>query len=229
MVKNHLKSITMPKTWQMERKKTVFVTRPNPGAHSMMYSMSLNMVMKELIKCAKTTKEVKAILHDKEILVDGKKRTDEKYSVGFMDVLSIPETKQQFRIIINKKGKIKAMEIPKEEADIKLSRIKGKTVLGKGKIQLNFFDGRNIIVDKNDYNVGDSLLLSLPKQEIKDHIKLSVGVYVLMIGGKQIGRFGKVEEIKGDIIMVKIGDTPFETLKKYAFVIGKTKPLIKLE
>ncbi len=229
MVKNHLKSITMPRTWQIERKKTVFVTRPNPGAHPMRHSMSLNIIMKELIKCAKTTKEVKAILHDKEVLVDGKKRNDEKYSTGLMDVISLPETKQNYRIIINKRGKLKALEIPKEESNIKLSKIENKSVLPKGKMQLNLSDGRNMIIDKKEYKTGDTLAISLPDQEIKEHLKLEVGMMALLIGGKHIGYIGKVEEIKSDVITIKIGDNSYETLKEYAFVVGKDKPIITLE
>jgi len=229
MVKNHLKSITMPKTWQIERKKTVFVTRPNPGAHPMMYSMPLNIVMKELIKCAKTTKEVKAILHDKEVLVDGKKRNDEKYSVGLMDVVSLPETKQNYRIIINQKGKLKALEIPKEEANIKLSKVENKTVIKKGKIQLNLSDGRNIIVEKDSYKTGDSLVVALPTQEIKDTINFKPGMTALLIGGKHIGFIGKVEDVKSNIITIKIGENSYETLKDYAFMVGKDKPIITLD
>ncbi len=229
MVKNHLKSITMPRTWQIERKKTVFVTRPNPGAHPMRYSMSLNVIMKELIKCAKTTKEVKAIIHDKEVLVDGKKRNDEKYSVGLMDVISLPETKQNYRIIINKSGKLKALEITQDEANTKLSKIENKSVLLKGKIQLNLSDGRNIIVDKGEYKTSDTLAISLPGQEIKDHVKFEVGMMALLIGGKHMGYIGKIEDIKSDIITIKIGDNSYETLKEYAFVVGKDKPIITLE
>jgi len=229
MVKNHLKSIMMPKTWQIERKKTVFVTRPNPGAHKMMLSMPLNIIMKELIKCAKTTKEVKRILHDKEILVDGRKRKDEKYPVGIMDVVSIPEIKKDYRMIINKKGKLNVLDIPKEEANIKLSRIEDKTIIPKGKIQLNLSDGRNLLVEKGDYGTGDTIVLSLPEQSIKSHMKLQTGMTALLVGGKHIGHMGKIEEIRADMIKVNIGETSYETLKRYAFVVGKEKPTITLE
>ena len=50
-----------------------------------------------------------------------------------------------------------------------------------------------------------------------------------MIGGKHIGQTGKVQDIIGNRILYKTekGDV-IETLKEYAFPIGKDKPLIKL-
>ena len=52
---------------------------------------------------------------------------------------------------------------------------------------------------------------------------------IYLIGGKHIGDMGKVEDVHGDKIRYKSrkGDV-YETLKEYAFVIGKEKPSIKL-
>ena len=52
---------------------------------------------------------------------------------------------------------------------------------------------------------------------------------VFLTGGKHIGETGKVQDIASSRIIYKTekGDV-VETLKKYAFPVGKDKPLIKI-
>ncbi|MBU1855132.1 MAG: 30S ribosomal protein S4e, partial [Nanoarchaeota archaeon] len=76
MTKNHLKPQKAPQTWSIKRKQVKFVTRPNPGAHKREFSMPINLVLKNLLNKAQTNKEAKKILHDQEILVNGKRRKD---------------------------------------------------------------------------------------------------------------------------------------------------------
>jgi len=49
-----------------------------------------------------------------------------------------------------------------------------------------------------------------------------------LIGGTHIGENGIIKDIKGKKLVYKRNKEEFETLKKYAFVIGKEKPVIKL-
>ena len=49
MVKNHLKTISVPKTWPVKRKEKVWITRPNSGSHTLQNSLSLNFVLKDLL------------------------------------------------------------------------------------------------------------------------------------------------------------------------------------
>ncbi|MBU0536389.1 MAG: 30S ribosomal protein S4e, partial [Nanoarchaeota archaeon] len=150
MVKNHLKRISMPRTWKLKRKESQWVTRPKPGAHSLMTSMALETVMKELIKCANTRKEARIILFNKEVLVDGKKRRDLKLPVGMMDVVSLPEINEYYRILINNKNEIVAKPIKKEESLIKPCRIICKTKRKNGETQINLFDAKNITLKKGE-------------------------------------------------------------------------------
>lgn len=229
MVKNHLKRIAMPKTWIVGRKKAKWATKPKPGAHSLLHSLPLNIILRDMIKCAKTAKEVKAILHDKDVIVDGKKRREAKMPVGLMDVISIPAIKEDYRVLLNNRGKIITVPLKKEEASIKPSKITGKSNLKKGKIQINLSDSRNILVDKDTYKVGDTLVINLPDQKIKQHIKLEAGNLVFLTGGNSIGKVGRIEEIKGNNVVFKVGEESFETLKQHAFVIGQQKPVIEIK
>ena len=139
---SHLKTLTAPVTWTVKRKGQTFVVRPKPGKLFTM-SMPIALIFKNLLKYCKTTKEVKAILRDKEIFVDEVRRKNPKYLIGFMDTLSIPFSDEFYRMLINSNKKLVLIKIPKEEATFKLCKITGKTLLKKGQVQLNLYDGRN--------------------------------------------------------------------------------------
>jgi small subunit ribosomal protein S4e len=185
--------------------------------------------MKTILGKAKTTKEVKKILFNNKILIDGKRVTQTKYLVGLMDTISLVEAKEQFRILLNEKGQLTAIPIPSSEASIKPCMIVGKQILKKGKMQLNLSDGRNQIIDKDPYKVGDTIILSLPKQQIKTHLAFEKGAYAFLTGGKFSGKHGVVEDIKEGKIICKIDGEVLETQKRFAFIIGKGKSTITLK
>ena len=233
MVRNHMKRISMPKTWKLGRKESQWVTRPHPGTHELSLCMALETVMKEFIRCANTRSEALSILQKKKVLVDGVQRKDLKFPVGLMDVVSLPEINEHYRMIMNSKGKLNTIKIDKDEASIKPCRIASKVMAKKGIVQIGLSDSRIILLKKGEkasYRVGDTLLISLPDQKIKEHFSLEKGSIAYLIGGKQIGKTGKIEEIKGDVLRLKShnGDI-VETAKRYAFMIGTSKPSITLE
>ena len=229
MVKRHLKRLVAPKSWKIKRKGITFVTRPNPGMHSKKNSTSINVVLRDMLSYAKTTRDVKMILADNGVLVDKKQVKDHRFSVGVMDIIEMPKINKCFRVLLNKKGDICLVEIKGDETGIKLCKIVEKTVIKKGKIQINLNDGKNIIIDKNNYDTGDTLVIEVPKQKIKEHLKFEKGSFVYLSGGKHKGEFGIADEIKDSMIKVKqkSGES-FETSKKFAFVIGREKPIITL-
>lgn len=227
MIKKHLKRLTMPRTWQIKRKGITFITRPNPGK-LMEYSMPLNVIFRDVLGIAKTTREIKYLLHEKEILVDAKKRKDVKYPIGFMDVITFPETKENFRVLLSTKGKITTIAIDEKEAKFKVLKIIGKTKVKK-KTQLNLFDSRNILVEKDEFKVGDSIVMELESQKIKSTLKLEKGAYAILMSGKYGGLHGVVENIADNKIIINLSDgNKIETSNKYAYVIGKNKSEIKL-
>lgn len=229
MSKQHLKRLASPNTWDIKKKNITFVARPKPGAHKMNYSMPISLMIKEFIGLAKTTKEVKYILHNKDCLLDGKLIYDDKKPAGLMDVVSFPKQNENYRVSLNKRNKLFTVKISDAEAKIKLSKIVGKTLLKGGKFQLNCSDGRNIIVENSkDYSIGDSIKISLPEQKIEKIIHLEKGSLVLLVAGKHAGMIGKVNEFKENMIVVANEEMKATTKKDYAFVLGKDKPEITL-
>ncbi|MBW2988978.1 30S ribosomal protein S4e [Candidatus Woesearchaeota archaeon] len=227
-MKSHLKRLAIPRSWPIKKRGVTFVTKACPGPHPISMGLPLKLVIRDILGTAKNSKEAKRMLHEKNVLIDGVRRDELKFPVGLMDVIEVKESDERFRALLDK-GKISIIPIDKKESAIKPCRITGKTKVG-GKVQLNLYDGKNILTEKDSYRVGDTVIISLPKHEIKEHIKLEKGCCVYLIGGKHVGDIGKIE----DVILNKViykgekGDM-VETLKKYVFVVGKDKPAISLK
>ncbi len=220
-MKKHLKRLATPRTWNIKRKERVFITRPYPGKHSLRLSIPLSILLKDFLKIVNTTREAKKLINSQEVLIDCKRVRDTKIPVGFMDVIDIKGLNRQFIIGLNKKGKIDVAEISKEEGAKKYCRIIGKKKLKMGKLQLNLSDGRNIMIEKDSYKIGDSLILELPSQKIKEHLKLEKGAMIVLTGGKNIGNQGKVESVKERHLVYSTKEGKGVTLKKYGFVVKK--------
>ncbi|MBI2658582.1 30S ribosomal protein S4e [Candidatus Woesearchaeota archaeon] len=229
MGKGHIKRLAAPKTWHIKRKKIKYITKPMPGTHSMETGTSLNILLKEILNYANTTREAKKILNSNDIRVDGKTRKNFRFPVGIFDTIGFTSTDEYFRIILNKKGKLGIIKIKKDEALLKPCKIVGKTMVN-GKLQLNLFDGKNILADDKAYKVGDTLLLALPQDKISKHLKLGKNSTIFLAGGKHIGETGNVENIVEDKVVYKDAKgNLIETSKKYAFVVGDSKASITLE
>lgn len=225
----HLKSYFAPKSWKVKKKYVKFVSKPNPGPHNIGMSLPLNVIIRDILGYAKSLKEVKFILKNKNVAVDGIRRRDSRFPVGLFDVLSFNETNEYFRVILDTKGKIELVNIDKQESSHKICKIIGKTAI-RGKVQLNLNDGRNVVTDDPQYKVGDAVLLALNgKAKIKEKISLDKGVMIYLTDGKHIGEIGKVVDIIGNRILYKTNEAVIETLKDAAFPVGKDKLLIRLE
>lgn len=67
------------------------------------------------------------------IKVDHKVRTDITFPAGFMDVITIDKTGENFRLVYDTKGRFTVHRISSEEAQYKLGKVK-RVQLGKGGI-----------------------------------------------------------------------------------------------
>ena len=241
---HHLKRKPAPKLWPIHRKEAVWTFMPKPGAHSLSSSLPLAIIVRDILGFAKTAKETKKIISKKKILVNGKVRLDERFLVGFMDVISIPEIKKSYRVLPSKKGFI-LHEITADQAEFKISRIEDKTIVKGGKMSLNLDDGSNFLIDPNDpekidkeiYHTLNVIKLSIPGRELLGYMKLSKGSTALVIGGKNRGQVGKVVSIekqtdkkRRDLLVTlknELGDQ-FQTILDYVFVVGDSTSSISL-
>ncbi len=87
-------------------------------------------------------------------------------------------------------------------------------------------DGRNILVDDAaEFNTGDSLVISLPSQEIKEHIRFSEGTKCYLTGGAHVGEFAEVSEyiVKRSSMPNEVQFADFGTIMSNVFAIGGEK------
>ncbi len=229
----HQKRLSAPKTYKVPRKVAKWITKPSPGPHNK-EAIPLLVVIRDFLKLADTAREARRIIGAGEILVDGIVRKDYKFPVGLFDVVTIPKLDKSYRILFDEKGRYVPREI--EDADLKLYKIVNKTVVKGGKIQLNLFDGTNILAS-NDYKTKDSLLMKIPEKEIVDHLKFEEGALVMITGGSHAGEIGRLKEYKvvrssaPNLVTVEGEERDITTIEDYVFVIGKKdsdKPVIDL-
>lgn len=242
--KRHLKRKPAPKFWPIHRKEFVWTAKPKPGPHPISGCMPILLIVREMLGFAKTRKEAKTIVSQGKIEVDGKTQREERFPVGLMDVISIPEIGKMYRVLPSEKGLI-LHPIEKEEAEFKLCRIENKTSIHGGHVQLNLYDGRNVLIQVKDpkkpgedvCQTLDTLKIGLPAQEVIGRLKLAKGAPVIIIGGKNVGKHGKivtVEEKPGQkrrnslVTVEDANGNRFQTIMNFVFVIGDKKPVISL-
>lgn len=219
----HLKSLSAPKSWPIERKKKIFIAKQNPGPHRLENSMPLSVVLTDVLKITKSSREMKKVVSVGKVLVNGVVRKEVKFPVGILDTLSIPDAGLHYRLLYGPTGQFLFKKITKEQAAVCYVRISNKTTIAGGKTQVNFFNGINMISDNKLYKVGDTLVMH--GKQVKHHLKFEKGAQVYLIAGKHIGKSAKLEEVltfKGsqpDRVVLSKDKEKIDTLRSYAFVV----------
>ena len=237
--RRHLRRLAAPRTWPIPRKVSYWIVKPSPGPHSMELSMPIALWIRDYLKYVKTMREVRYVLNNKKVYVDGKPIKDYKYPVGLFDVIYFPDLNEYWRVLINRKGKLYLKQIDEKEAKIKPLRIKRKQMIDGGKIQLTLFDGRNVVVeDPKKYKTGDTLVIDLENKKIIEHIPMEKGVTVFFYYGAKVGTLGILEDVRIEhrsyghtrFVVYKDYDTneTKETIWDYAYVVGRDKPVISV-
>ena len=236
-----LKRKPAPRFWPIHRKELPWIVKPSSGSHSQENCLSLTLVLRDILGIAQTRKEVKMLLSQGKVLVDGKVRRKDDSPVGLMDVISMPDANQYYRILSSHKG-LFLSPISKEESNFKLVRVENKTTDKKG-IQIALHDGTNMLVkvadpkhpDEVTYNSFDILKMTFPDKQITQKITTKEGNLAIITGGKNIGKQGKIVEIekteakKRRQALVVVEDskgTRYQTILDFIFSIGETTPLI---
>ncbi len=228
---NEMKRLTAPRSWPIKRKAHLWITKPSPGAHALEDSVPVTVVVRDLLKICNTAAEVKTILSNRDMLVDGKIVNDSRKGIGLMDVISFPKANSHYRMVVNVRGKLTLVAIPEEKSSWKLCRIDNKTIVPGGKTQLNLHDGRNILVEKDEYKTGDVLKIEVPTHKILGAYKMEQGSMALITSGSSVGRAEVIDEIivrrlsSDNIVNFKNGSS---TTRGNVFVIGNKVPEIEL-
>ncbi|MBA0666507.1 hypothetical protein Goklo_002910 [Gossypium klotzschianum] len=234
-LKKHLKRLNAPRHWMLDKLGGAFAPKPSSGPHKSRECLPLILILRNRLKYALTYREVIAILMQRHVMVDGKVRTDKTYPAGFMDVVSIPKTNEDFRLLYDTKGRFRLHAITGDETKFKLCKVRSVQFGQKGIPYLNTYDGRTIRYPDPLIKANDTIKLDLESNKIVDFIKFDVGNVVMVTGGRNRGRVGVIknrEKHKGSFETIHVQDAAgheFATRLGNVFTIGKgTKPWVSL-
>jgi len=183
--------------------------------------MPLNIVIRDVIGLARSTREVRTILHNGLAKVDGRIVKDTRRGVGVMDVLTLGE--ENYRCVLDTNGRLRYRPISAAEAGWKVCRVEGKSTIKGGKTQVHLHDGRNIIVDDaSEHKTGDSLKISLPEQKVLEHIKFGEGTRCMLVGGVHVGKLADVTDVivKRSSMSNEVEFDGFGTVTDNVFSVG---------
>ena len=237
---NYLKRLVAPESWHIPKKVQKFVMKTAPGPHNA-GAMPVGVWLREHIGLAQNASEVRKILHQRDIIVNGRACKDPQMGLGVFDIVSIPKLEKHYRIQLDLRGNLVAVEIPAESAKTRLCKIRNKTTVKGGKVQLNLAFGANILVD-NTYKAKDSIVVTLgtdgeDRFRIVDHFPYAEGNMATIVGGKHSGKVGRIVEIirtassvpNRVILADDSAGERFETIEEYVFMVGRSAIAPELE
>ncbi|KAJ5780467.1 Ribosomal protein S4e [Penicillium paradoxum] len=230
----HQKRLSAPSHWLLDKMSGTYAPKASPGPHKLRDCLPLIVFIRNRLKYALNGREVKAIMMQRLVKVDGKVRTDSTFPAGFMDVISLEKTGEHFRLIYDTKGRFTVHRIQAEEAEFKLCKVK-RVQLGKGGIPfLVTHDARTIRYPDPAIKVNDTVKVEIATGKIVDFVKFDSGVVIMATGGRNMGRVGVIthrERHDGGFNIVHVRDAldnQFATRESNVFVIGQDKPWVSL-
>ncbi len=233
---DHLKRLNAPKSWQIARKTNKFITKTAAGPHNA-NAMPIAVWLRDHMALVQNMKEVKQVLRDKNVIVNGSVCRNPKMGIGIFDIIALPKAGKYYRILRDKKGRHVSIEIDADAAGTRLCKIDDKTIVKGGKVQLNLRYGANVLAD-NSYRPGDSIVLSLKSEDrfkIVDHFPFAIGNMAMVTGGRHSGKVARIVEIvkvpgsvpNKVILEDEVSKSRFDTITQYIYMIGKEKSALE--
>lgn len=204
----HLKRVEINRKVPIPRKGTKYVARASGYLDQ---SVPVVIALRDMLKLAKTAREVKIMIRNKLIKINGKEVKDLRESIRLFNVLhadkdyalSILPTKRFF--------------LEETQGNKRIAKVLNKKVLKRGKLQLNLHDGTNLLTTEK-VKTGDSIELDI-KGKLLKIIPLEEGKKVFIFSGKSAGKSGKISKIEGKKILVKFDDREVELDSAHAIVL----------
>jgi small subunit ribosomal protein S4e len=189
----HLKRQKATTKLPIQRKGTTFIVRASSHYKN---SVPVVIALRDMLKLARTNKEVRKMINEKQLKINGKLVESPKESICLFNIF---EADKPYILTLLPTGKFTFQPSPSSS---RLVKITNKKLLKKNTIQLNFHDGSNIL-SKEKVNVNDSILLD-STNKITKHLSLEKGSSAFVISGKYIGQKGKIQTIKENKITIQI-------------------------
>ncbi len=174
-------------------------------------SVPVIIALRDMLGLAKTSAEVKSMIHRKLIKLNGRLVFESNSSIKLFNIL---EADKSYLLSLSSNGKFKFEE--SKDNKMRLCKITGKNLIGKGKIQFNLHDGSNVI-SKDKLAIGDSVYIDMSGKIVK-HKSFDKGAHAFIISGKYSGTNGKIDSIKEGKVLISFEGGKAE-LEKSAIAI----------
>ncbi|MCA9485675.1 MAG: hypothetical protein KC506_02425 [Nanoarchaeota archaeon] len=182
------------------RKGTKYVARALVNTKN---AVPVVIAVRDMLKLARTSKEVKGMIHSKALKINGKEVKEIRDSI---QILNLFEAGNTYILTLTENGKF-VFEESKEKS--RPCKVLNKTALKKGMFQLNLHDGSNVIT-KDKISTNDTVYLDF-SGKITKHVNMEKGKDCLIISGKYSGKKGKIESLNENKVAVKLSPQDIQT------------------
>jgi|TARA_B100000315_G_scaffold257312_1_gene305736 small subunit ribosomal protein S4e len=207
----HLKRNHLSRKLPLPKKGTKYIARANSNSRE---GLPVVVAVRDMLKLAKTSKEVQFMINNKLLKINGKNVKDVKESLVLFNLF---EAGKSYELGILPTGRYSFEET---KAKSRLCKVSGITNLKNKKIQLNLHDGTNLLISsKEKVKVGDSVGVDF-EGKLGKIISLERGKKVTIISGKNVGLHGKIQEVEESKVKIKFDeiDKEVELDKSHIFV-----------
>ena len=175
-------------------------------------SVPVAIAVRDMLKLASTAREVKEMIKDKTLKVNGQVVWNYAQSIKLFNLFEAGKT---FRLTLLPTGKFSFEEVSKNES--RLCKVVNKKLINGNQIQINLHDGTNLIT-KSKINVSDSVYLD-NENKIKSHVIMEKGKKVFVLSGKYVGLNGSIKNIQENKVTVNFDKEASAELNKYQLIV----------
>jgi len=178
----------------IERKGTKYIARASSHIDN---SVPVVIAVRDMLNLAKTANEVKKIIQQKILKINGRPVKDYRESILLFNIFEAGKT-YELSILPTKKFFFKETK----NRDSRLCKVVSKRLIKKGLTQLNLHDGSNVIT-KDKISVGDSVYLDF-QGKIKKHMSIAKDKEAFIFSGRYAGQQVKITDLDDKKVKVKI-------------------------
>lgn len=229
---NHQKRVSAPEQYPVTRKDGAYVVTAK-GPHAAEEGLPLVVVLRDVLGYADDTKDVKELLTNHDVEVNGRVKTDPHVTAGFMDVIGFPRIDEYYRVLLDRNGFV-LHEIDADDAARKMARVNDKTTLKGGVTQVNLYDGNNIETDES-YSTKSSVLVTLPDLDVEKEVAFEEGNLAYVRSGQHQGTVAEIAEIRErrgmhpTQVVLESDEEEFETVADNVYMIGEDSPEVDID
>ena len=179
------------------RKGTKYIVSSKGNSEN---SVPVVLAVRDMLKLARTAKEVHELVKDDLIKLNGRSIKDLREPVQLFGVLNVGD--KHYRLSLLPTNKFFFEEV--KEGNKRLTKIIRKSLVYGGKVQVGLSDG-SAVIGKAEMKINDSIYLD-NSQKVIQHVPLKSGSNIFVIAGRYSGNSGKVVSYENGKVKVQVKD-----------------------